>query len=60
MKEILEFIFKDVWHFIGICLLIPLRRKTEPNPSFVYFGARKRYLDSGNNQHVHAISIACT
>lgn len=24
MKEILEFIFKDVWHFIGIYLLIDL------------------------------------
>lgn len=24
MKEILEFIFKDVWHFIGICLLIDI------------------------------------
>lgn len=24
MKEILEFIFKDVWHFIGTVLLIDL------------------------------------
>lgn len=24
MKEILEFIFQDVWHFLGTCLLLDI------------------------------------
>ena len=33
---------------------------TEPNLIFVYFGSRKRYRDSGNNQHVHTHQTVCT
>ena len=32
----------------------------ESNLIFVYCGARKRYRDSGNNQHVQTIQTVCT